>query len=130
MFTSKSTSEKLFDINLRSVHAAVSSDGGLTLLRTFCSSMDLPPTIHTAPYSKYLKLILKSAMETCDESMKYAAQSPSHNNLSPTEEAVSTDGMWWQKHGHNSLLGATFVISIQNGCVLDYSIKSKTCSVC
>ena len=33
-------------------------------------------------------------------------------------------------YGHNSLLGATFVISIQNGCVLDYSIKSKTCSVC
>ena len=131
MFTSKSTSEKLVDINSRSVHAAVSSDGGLTLLRTFCSSMDLPPPIHTAPYSKYLKVILKSAMETCDESMKYAAQSPSHNNLLPTEEAVSIDWTWWQKHyGHNSLLGATFVISIQNGCVLDYSIKSKPCSVC
>ena len=33
-------------------------------------------------------------------------------------------------HGHNSLLGATFIISIDNGCVLDYSIKSKTCAVC
>ena len=42
--TSKTTSEKLVDINLRSVHAAISSGGGLTLLRTFCSSMDLPTT--------------------------------------------------------------------------------------
>ena len=33
-------------------------------------------------------------------------------------------------YGHNSLLGATFVISIDNGCVLDYSIKCKLCSVC
>ena len=130
LFTSKTTSEKLVDINLRSVHAAVSSGGGLTLLRTFCSSMDLPPPIHTAPYSKYLKVILKSAMEACDESMKYAAQNLSHNNLSPTEVAVSIDGTWQKCYGHNSLLGATFVISIQNGCVLDYSIKSKTCSVC
>ena len=32
---------------------------------------DLPPPIHTAPYSKYLKVVLKSAMEMCDESMKY-----------------------------------------------------------
>ena len=63
-------------------------------------------------------------MEKCDESMKYAAQNLSHNNLLPTEVAVSIDGTWQKRYGHNSLLGATFVISIQNGCVLDYSIKS------
>ena len=32
--------------------------------------------------------------------------------------------------GTTHLLGATFIISIDNGCVLDYSIKSKTCAVC
>ena len=59
--------------------------------------MDLPPPIHTAPYSKYLKVILKLAMEACDESMKYAAQNLSHNNLSPTEVAVSIDGTWQKR---------------------------------
>ena len=94
LFTSKTASEKLVNINLRSVHAAVSSGGGLTLLRTFCSStMDLPPPIPTAPYSKYLKVILKSAMETCDESVIYTAQNLLHNNLSPTEVTASIDVM-------------------------------------
>ena len=31
---------------------------------------------------------------------------------------------------NNSLPDAIFVISIYNGCVLDYSIKCKTCTVC
>ena len=48
---------------------------------------------------------------------------------SPNEIAVSCDGTWQKRYGHNSLLGATFIISTDNG-VLDYSIKSKTCAVC
>ena len=28
------------------------------------------------------------------------------------------------------MLGATFIISIDNGCVLDYSVKSKVCTIC
>ena len=35
-----------------------------------------------------------------------------------------------KRYGHNSLLGATLLISVDNGWVLDYSVKSKTCSVC
>ena len=129
-YTSKTTNENLIDLNLRSVHAAVTSGGGLTSLRSFCSSMDLPPPVHTAPYSKYLKVILKSTVETCDESMNCAAQSLSNNEVLPTEVTVSIDGTWQKRYGQNSLLGATFVISIYNGCVLDYSIKCRTRTVC
>ena len=35
-----------------------------------------------------------------------------------------------KRYGHNSLLGATFIISVDNGCVLDYEVKSKICFVC
>ena len=129
-YTSKATNENLIDINLRSIHAAVTSGGGLTSLQSFCSSMDLPQPVHTAPYSKYLKVILKSAVETCDESINRAAQSLSNNEVLPTEVAVSIDGTRQRGYEHNSLLGDTFVISICNGCVLDYSIKCKTCTVC
>ena len=38
-FTDKTTNENLIDINLCSVHAVVTSGGGLTSLRSFCSSM-------------------------------------------------------------------------------------------
>ena len=62
--------------------------------------------------------------------MNRAAESFSNNEVLPTEVAVSIDGTWQKRYGHNSLLGATFVISIYNGCVLDYSIKCKTCTVC
>ena len=109
-YTIKTTNENLIDINLRSVHAAVTSGGGLTSLRSFCSSMDLPPPVHTAPYSKYLKVILKSSAETCDESMNRAAQSLSNNEVLPTEVAVSIDGTWQKCYGLNSLLGATYLL--------------------
>ena len=50
--------DRHIDIKLRSVHATISAGGGLSMLRTFCSSMDLPPPIHPAPYSRYIKHIL------------------------------------------------------------------------
>ena len=60
--------------------------------------------------------------------MKHAAKDLVKDGTSPTEIAVSCDGTWQKRYGNHSLLGATFIISIDNGCVLDYSIKSKTCA--
>ena len=70
----KTTNEKLIDINLLSAHAITSAGGGLTLLRTICSSMDLPPPVHTTPYSKYLKVTLKSATDNSEEIMSNMQQ--------------------------------------------------------
>ena len=44
-YTSTTNENKLIDINLRSVHAATSSGGGLTLLRNFCGKMNLPAPV-------------------------------------------------------------------------------------
>ena len=44
--------------------------------------------------------------------------------------SVSVDGKWQKRYDHNSLLGASFIISVDNSLVLDYVIKSKTCQVC
>ena len=62
--------------------------------------------------------------------MSLAAQSLHKEGSTPTEISISVDGTWQKRYGHNSLLGATFILSIDNGCVLDYSIKSKVCTVC
>ena len=46
--TLKTTNEELIGINSWSVHAtATSAGGGMTLLRNICSSIDLPPPVHT-----------------------------------------------------------------------------------
>ena len=97
-YTSKTNDNNLIDINLRSVHAATTSGGGLTMLRTFCSSMDLPPPIHTAPYSKYLKVIAKSAMENCEESMSRAARKLVKDETTLTGIPISIDGTWQKRY--------------------------------
>ena len=43
---------------------------------------------------------------------------------------VGVDGTCQKRYGNNALLGVSFLVSIDNGCVLDYSIKSKSCHVC
>ena len=129
-YTSTTNDNNLVDINLRSVYAATSSGGGLSLLRNFCGKMNLPAPVTCNPYGKYLNVILKSARDNCEQSMSRAAQKLVHNNSSTTDIPVSIDGTWQKRYGHNSLLGATFLMSIDNGCVLDYSIKSKTCTTC
>ena len=130
--TSLTLENKLIDINLMSVYAATSSGGGLALLRNFCVSMDFPAPVHGNPYSKYLKTIVKCAMENCEESLSCAAKTlvTQQINDGGTQIAFGVDGTWQKRYGHNSLLGATFVLSIHNGCVLEYSIKSKICHLC
>ena len=46
------------------------------------------------------------------------------------EISVSVDGTWQKRYGHNSLLGASLVLLVDNGQVLDYVIKRKTYQVC
>ena len=114
-YTSIMNNKKLVDINLRSVYAATSSGGGLSLLRNVCGKMNLPVPVHPNPYAKYLKVILESAMQNCKESMRRAAQDIVGNNSTTTGIAVSIDGTMQKRYGPNSLVGATFRMSIDNG---------------
>ena len=82
------------------VHATTSAGGGLILLRAICSSVDLPPPVHTAPYSKYLKVVLRSAIDNCEESIKHAAKDRVKDGTSRNEITVSYDGRWQKQYGH------------------------------
>ena len=44
--------------------------------------------------------------------------------------AVTTDGTWQKRYGHNSNLGMTFLISADTGEVLYYDVKSSYCKKC
>ena len=100
-FTSNTSvnNNKNVDINLRSVYGTISADGGLSMLRTFCSSMDLPSPVHPAPYVRYIKHILKSATENCEESMALAAQSLIKEGSTSTEISISVDSTWQIRYG-------------------------------
>ena len=77
--------------------------------------MNLPAPVHPNPYAKYLKIILESAMQNCEESMSRAAQDIVGDNSTTTDIALSIDGSWQKRYVYNSLLGATVLISIDNG---------------
>ena len=44
--------------------------------------------------------------------------------------AVTVDGTWQKRYGHNLTLGVTFVILADTGEVLDYEAKSSYCKKC
>ena len=104
-YFSNTTNEKLIYINLRSIYTATSAGGGLTLLKVTCSSMNLPPPVHSTPYSKYLKVFLKSAIDNYEESMKHAAPGIAKIGASPTEIVAGCDGTCQKRYEHKSLLG-------------------------
>ena len=102
------------------------------------SSMDLPPPVHIAPYAIYLKVILKSFIDNIlwGEYEQNAEKDLAKDETSPTEIGVNSDGTWQKRYGYNSLLGATFIISIDNALSIEwlcswlYSVKSKTYALC
>ena len=65
-------------------------------------------------------LLKRTARRVCSKLMRHG------NEIANV--SVSVDGTWQKRYSHNSLLGASFIISV--GLVLDYVIKSKTCQVC
>ena len=84
----------------------------------------------------YIKQLSIAATKNTEESMPVAAKNlrkviagdVSDDDI--VDVAVSVDGSWQKRYGHNSLIGVTFVIAIETGCVLDYNIKSLFCHTC
>ena len=53
----KTKKNGMIDVNLRSVAAATSAGGGLTLIKNICTSMDFPPPVNNTPYQRYLRFL-------------------------------------------------------------------------
>ena len=127
--TTSNTIDRKVDINLRSVYGITSAGCGLAALRTLSSAMNIPPPIYPHTCNKYIKYIAAIAEKNCQESMNEAARKLMRHCDEIANVSVSVDVTWQTRYGHNSLLGASFIISV-NGLLLDYVIKSKTCQVC
>ena len=125
------------EVNRRSVLA--SYQFGLAGLSQFCAGMNLPPPVTKKPYNQHLIQIKKAATKNAEELMQDAAQrlreklaaekSDDIDNNEILQAAVTVDGTW-QKRGHSSKIGVVFVISVDTGEILDYSVKSLICHEC
>ena len=69
------------------------------------------------------------ADEHCQDSMNMTAESLRKGDDDIANISVSVDGNWQKRYGHKSLLGASFVISTENGQVLDCVIRCKSCQI-
>jgi len=130
-----------YDVNIRSVLASQAM--GRTQLGHFCATMDLPQPVTSNAYISIQKKLLEKADVQAEKIMNDAAHrlfeiTRKHNpeNISNSEEhgelanvAVTVDGTW-QRRGHSSKHGVVFVLSVETGEVLDYSVKRVTCQTC
>ena len=128
------------EVNRRSVLA--SHQFGHAGLSQFCAGMNLPSPVTKKAYNEHLIQIEKAVMKNAENLMpdaatrlteKVAAEKP--NDLEEVGDqkianvSVTVDGTW-QKRGHSSKIRVVFVISVDTGEILDYSVKSLVCHEC
>jgi len=117
---SENNRSQLIDINLRSVIATTAGGGGLTSLRRLCANLNFPEPVTENAYNNYLRHLKSHAIFNCDRSMHDAAKELRQNLLKDQADngqilntAVSVDGFWQKRYGHNSLNGLVYIISIE-----------------
>ena len=98
--------------------------------------MNMPCLSKTANY-QHVEIILDALEFEALEDMRAAGQrlrehileSGEQNTDTVVDAAVTFDGTW-AKRGFTSLPGVVFVLSVDNGEVLDYHVLSKSCQRC
>ena len=107
------------------------------MLRNMCAHCDFQPHVTEQPYQRYLKHILEKTTSECERSMFYPSSKFRHDILMGdysedviVDVPISIDGSWQKWYGFNSLLGVVLALSIDTGCVVDYSVKSLICFAC
>ena len=111
-------------VNLRFALAKVAIGESHSSLETFCCLMNLSPPSSKSTFVEYHQLIGEKSQLNFEHSLKRAREEVRqfYGVVSESEIVdclVSVDGTR-QKHGHQSLLGAVYVIEYQTGKVLDY----------
>ena len=96
--------------------------------------MNLPTPSSKSTFVEYHQLIGEKSQLHVEDSLKHAREEVRqfYGAVSESEIVdclVSVDATW-QKRGHQSLLGAAYVIEYQTGKVLDYKVCCKCCHDC
>ena len=93
-------------------------------------------TIHAVTMTNYnchvknLELFHQSTVQNMLVATKHLKSFLKQDENEIADIAVTTDGTWQKRYGHNSNLGMTFLISADTGEVLYYDVKSSYCKKC
>ena len=108
----------------------------------FCGSMDLPPPILSKSYYNNIKEMKVKSAELAENMMKETVNrlialqvadgvdiKIDSNGVQIACVPVTLDGTW-QKRGHASKHGVVYILSVDTGECLDYSVKTLHCHEC
>ncbi|KAJ8051080.1 hypothetical protein HOLleu_04515 [Holothuria leucospilota] len=128
------------DINKRTHLAATEIGIGRAGINTMANIINMPQTVTNKAWNGYTISALTAAKEEVDQVLADARQRAkdcwkSNNQGEQSEDVevvdfpVSFDGTW-SKRGFTANYGVGFVMSLDTGEVLDYSLKTKYCHQC
>ena len=131
----------VYSVNRHSAFAMRCAGGDRSSLQTFCGILGLPQPVQGSSFRRINKTINEGAVKIQKKSMKKAAElehklADSGETLADGTELrnidVSVDGTYMTRGqgGHSSNIGASTLIGLQTGKVLDTGVKSKLCHSC
>ena len=132
------TSKKVghcFEVNRRMIYGMRSIGCGLSGMKKFCSTMDMPQPVNPRAYSYHTKAILRATKDVAELTIKDAVEELHNVKSNEVDEngvlktAISCDGTW-QRRGFSSLNGCVTAISMETGKILDVEPLSKVCHTC
>ena len=137
-FYSTNKTNRVFDVNKKSVIASRMIGKGRNGLSKFCSILGLSFPIAKSQFVEHVKYLEEKAFELRDENLKMAATRARNliikeNNLDPSIENVdistSFDGTWCSR-GWTVSRGVVTAIAEKIAQVVDVSYRCKTCVQC
>lgn len=123
-----------YEVNRRAVLAFREIGSGYADMETFCMVMNIPKPMNKKTYDNHIEQLADACESVAQSSMNEVAKSIRTNAGTRddviADGAVSVDGTWQKRIGHNSLNGIVTAIDVHSGKVLDYEILTSKCKQC
>ena len=128
------TSKKVghcFEVNRRMVYAMRSIGCGLSGMKKFCSTMDMPQPVNPKAFSYHTKATLRATKDVAESTIKelHNLKKDEVDQSGVLKTAISC-GATWQRRGFSSLNGCVTAISMEISKVLDMETLTKVCHTC
>ncbi|KAK3933236.1 Large tegument protein deneddylase [Frankliniella fusca] len=126
--SSEMISDRISEVNRRSVYAFKSLGLGYSSFKEFNALMDFPKPIAHTTFDRAIDSISEASTKVAEDSMTQAAAEEA-TATGKQNITVSGDGSW-QKRGFSSLFGVVTLIGLLTGKVIDFLVLSLLCKVC
>lgn len=126
------------EINVKLIYEALINNLGAPGLNRIIAALSMPP-ISQGKFDRYARYLYKRMESHHENMMKKGIDAVVQHYRNTGVElnaatgyldiAISFDGTW-QKRGHTSHIGVSFVVEIETGMVIDFEVLCNFCQVC